>query len=260
MRIHACVARSNEEIAESQRVRNQVFVREKELLSRGPVDLEQEADVYDALDTTIHFIAYIDEVAVGTVRLLRPNPEVSRNIGQPLGLDLADRYDLWPFVAAGVSVAEVSRLCVVPQARGGAILGELYMAMYRESARIGLTHWVAAGNAETDALEDAEIAYRIAKEKGLVSKEWHVEPWPSLEATRPPTRPFYSESERTRARVGDLQGLRLPRTLETFARLAGRYMGHPVRERSYTVCSLPLVVDLAHVGSTCAVRRSKARG
>jgi predicted GNAT family N-acyltransferase len=258
MHVVARVAASSKEIADAQRVRNQVFVMEKGLLCHGPVGAEQEVDAYDELGTTVPFIAYVDDVAVGTVRLLRPDPEVSRAIGQPLGLDLASRYDLRPFVAAGASVAEVSRLCVVPELRGGAVLGGLYLAMLRESERMGLTHWVAAGNAETDALEDAEIAYQIAGLRGLVSSEWHVEPWPSTDAPRPPTRPFYSEDERARARAGDLRGLRLPRTLETFARLAGRYMGHPARERSYTVCSLPLVVDLSHARSTGVVRRSSA--
>ncbi|MFO0590329.1 MAG: GNAT family N-acetyltransferase [Polyangiaceae bacterium] len=258
-RIFACVARSKRDIADAQQVRNEVFVKEKGLLQHGPAESEQERDAYDELDTTLHFIGYMNDVPVGTVRLLRPNPGVARAIEQPLGIDLASRYDLWPFVAARVSVAEVSRLCVVPHLRGGAVLGELYLAMYRESARIGLTHWVAAGNAETDVLEDAKIAYRIAALRGLVSHEWHVEPRPSPGAVRAPTRPFYSEAERARARAGDLHGLRLPRTLETFTRLAGRYMGPPIRERGYTVCSLPLVVDLAHVGSTSVVRRALSR-
>lgn len=256
--IVARVARDPEEIADSQRVRSQVFVREKELLKPSSVTLDREADVHDDLDTTIHFIAYVDGSPVATARLIRPNPDVARAIGQPLGIGLAARYDLGPFVAAGVSLAEVSRLCILAEQRGTAVLCELYLAMYRESLRVGLTHWVAAANAETDALEDAEIAYRVAERDGLVSPRWRVDPWPGAGAGGPSTRPLYSATERDRARAGDLQGLRLPRTLATFAHLAGRYMGRPMRERDYTVCSLPLVVDLADVVQTPLYRRAQA--
>lgn len=258
-RIRACVADTPEGIADAQRVRNQVFVREKGLLSHHATTLDREMDIHDDLETTLHFIAYVDDAPVATARLVGPNPDVARAIGQPLGIDLASRYDLGPFTDAGVSLAEVSRMCVVPEQRGTAVLCELYVAMYRESLRVGLTHWVAAGNAETDALEDAEIAYRIAERDGLLSPRWRVAPWPGASAVGPSTRPFYTPTERARARAGDLRGLRLPRTLATFAHLAGRYMGWPIRERGYTVCSLPLVVDLADVVHTRAFQRSLGR-
>lgn len=243
--IVAVVADTPEKIADAQRVRNQVFVVEKELLRHGSVTFDRETDEQDALDTTLHFLAIVDGAPVATVRLLRPNAEVARAIGQPLGIDLASRYDLSPFVAAGVALAEVSRLCVLPRYRGTTVLNELYLAMHRESLRVGLTHWVAAGNAETDVLEDAEIAYCLAERDGLVSGRWRVTPWPRAGGAEPSTRPLYSPEERARARAGDLRGLRLPRTLATFARLAGRFMGRPIQEPGYTVCSLPLVVDLA---------------
>ncbi|XXR95054.1 GNAT family N-acyltransferase [Sorangium sp. So ce426] len=221
--------------------------------------LGREMDGFDDLETTLHFIAYVDGLPAATARLIRPNPDVAQRIGQPLGVDLAARYDLGPFVGGDVSVAEVSRMCVVPEHRGAAVLRALYLAMVCESLRVGLTHWVGAGNAETDALEDAEIAYRIAERDGLVSPRWRVVSRPGASASGPSVRPFYTPAERARARSGDLQGLRLPRTLSTFGRLAARYMGRPIRERSYTVCSLPLVVDLADAARTEAFQRALDR-
>ncbi|MDC0678285.1 N-acyl amino acid synthase FeeM domain-containing protein [Sorangium atrum] len=255
-RIRVSVADTPTRIAEAQRVRNQVFVREKGLLNYEAATIDWEMDIYDDLETTLHFIAYVDDAPVATARLIGHNLDVARAIGQPLGIDLASRYDLGPFVAAGVSLAEVSRMCIVPQHRGTAVLCELYLAMYRESLRVGLTHWVGAGNAETDALEDAEVAYRIAERRGLVSPRWRIAPRPGANADGPSTRPLYTPAERARARAGDLQGLKFPRTLETFAHLAARYMGGPIRERGYTVCSLPLVVELADVVHTRAFLRS----
>ena len=257
--IRACVVDTRAGIADAQRVRNQVFVREKGLLSDRATTLDREMDNYDGLETTLHFVAYVDDAPVGTARLIGPNQDVARAIGQPLGIDLASRYDLDPFTVTGISLAEVSRMCIVEEHRGTAVLCELYLAMYRESLRVGLTHWVGAGNAETDALEDAEIAYRIAGRDGLVSARWRVVPRSNASAAGPSTRPFYSPADRARARAGDLEGLRLPRTLATFAHLAARYMGQPIRERGYTVCSLPLVVDLADVVHTPAFRCSLGR-
>jgi len=258
-RIRAGVADTPTGIADAQRVRNQVFVREKGLLNQHATSFDREMDIYDDLATTRHFIAYVNDAPVATARLLGPNPDGARAIGQPLGIDLASRYDLAPFAAMGVALAEVSRICILPEHRGTAVLCELYLAMYRESLRIGLTHWVGAGNAETDALEDAEIAYRIAQRDGLLSHRWHVVPRPGASADGPSTRPFYTLAEHTRARSGDLEGLRLPRTLATFAHLAARYMGRPIREQGYSVCSLPLVVELSDVVHTQVFQRSLGR-
>jgi predicted GNAT family N-acyltransferase len=255
-RIYAGVAQTPGSVADAQRVRNRVFVKEEALLSH-PATLDRETDAYDDLETTTHFVAYVDDEAVATARLVGPNAEVARIIDQPLGIDLARRYDLTPFTAAGVSLAEVSRMCVVREHRGTMVLCELYLAMYRESLRTGLTHWVGAANAETDDLEDAKIAYRIALRRGLGSPRWRVSPRRGASASEPATRPpFYTPEERVQARADDFRGLRLPRTLEAFAHLAARYMGWPIRERDYSVCSIPLVVDVADVVHTAAFRRS----
>ncbi|WP_437924636.1 GNAT family N-acetyltransferase [Sorangium sp. So ce291] len=257
--ICAGVADTQARIADAQRVRHHVFVQEKGLLSHHATSLDREMDSYDDLETTLHFIAYADGAPVATARLIRPNRGVAQGIGQPLGIDLAARYDLGPFATARVSLAEVSRISVVPKYRGTRVLGELYAAMVHESLRVGLTHWVGAGNAETDALEDAEIAYRVADRDGFVSARWRVAPRPGASAPGPSTRPLYTPTQRAKARAGDLRGLHLPPILATFARLAARYMGRPIRERGYTVCSLPLVVDLADAVRTEAFQRAFGR-
>jgi len=254
-RIHASVADTPTSITDAQRIRNQVFVVEKGLLSPRVPTLDRETDGYDGLETTLQFIAYVDDAPVATARLIRPNPDVARAIGESVGLDLALRYDLRPFAAAAVSFAEVSRMCVLPEHRGTAVLCELYLAMYHESLRVGLTHWVGASNTETDAIEDARIAYRIAAREGFASDRWRVVPRDGASADGPSSHPFYSPAERAQARAGDLKGLRLPRTLRTFARLAARYVGEPLCEKGYSVCSLPLVVDLADVVHTRAFQR-----
>lgn len=174
--IWAGVADTPQMIIDAQRVRNRVFVMEKGLLSHSSTVLGREVDAYDDLASTTHFIVYADGAPAATVRLLRPDPAVARTIGQPMGIDLASRYDLDPLDVAGVSLAEVSRMCVLPEHRGTDVLCELYLAMYRESLRAGLSHWVAAANTETDSIEDAMIVYGLLQREGLVSKPWRVSP------------------------------------------------------------------------------------
>ena len=246
-RIWAGVADGDRRIADAQRVRERVFVEEKGLLGHRAAAQGREVDAYDDLGSTLLFIVYVDGAPVATARLLRPDPAVARAIGQPMGIDLASRYDLGALAVPGVSLAEVSRMCVMPELRGSEVLPALYAAMVDESVRAGLTHWVAAANTETDVLEDAAIAYRLAEHQGLLSGAFRVWPRPGASGSGPSVRPFYTPEQRAQARAGDLAGLLLPRTLQTFARLAGRYLGPPIRERGYSVCSLPLVVDLAEV-------------
>lgn len=148
-------------------------------------------------------------------------------------------------------------MCVVPEHRGGPAFGVLCAAMVQEGLRLGLTHLVIAANAETDSIEDAEIAYRVASRDGLVSDRFRVVPRRGASAPGPSTRGIYTAEERARARAGDLEGLRLPRALQTFAKhIAARYMGQPIRERGYTVCSLPAVIELALAARALALRRA----
>jgi hypothetical protein len=245
--LQAGLADDERRVADAQRVRERVFVEEKGLLGHGAAPSGREVDAWDDLGSTLHFIVYVDGAPAATARLLRPDPAVARAIGQPMGIDLASRYDLGALDVPSLSLAEVSRMCVVPELRGSEVLLALYGVMVDESARAGVTHWVAAANTETDVLEDAAIAYRIAGREGLLSRTFQVSPRPGVSGSGPSTRPLYTPEQRVRARAGDLDGLPLPRTLQTFARLGARYLGPPLRERGYTVCSLPLVVDLAEV-------------
>ena len=256
-RIHASVAEGPAAIAECQRIRHRVYVLEKQLLRHDIQDQDREVDEYDALDTTVHLLVRVDGEAAATVRLLRPNPHVAGAFGQAIGIGLAARYDLAPLAVPGVSVAEGSRLCVVPEHRGGSVFDALSGAMIREGLRLGLTHLVIAANAETDSIEDAEIAYRIAEGDELVSTRFRVVPRRGASVPGPSERGFYTAEERARAHAGNLEGLPLPRLLRAFAeRLAARYMGPPIREKGYTVCSLPAVIDLDEAARTQTFRRA----
>src|SRR6185312_15403436 len=113
--LQAGLADDARRVADAQRVRERVFVEEKGLLGHGADPSGRERDAYDDLGSTLHFIVYADGAPVATARLLRPDPAVARAIGQPMGIDLASRYDLGALSLPGLSLAEVSRMCVVPE-------------------------------------------------------------------------------------------------------------------------------------------------
>jgi hypothetical protein len=101
---------------------------------------------------------------------------------------------------------------------------------------------------ETDFQEDAELAYRLIRTRGLVDETWQARGRSAPSAPPLPARPAFTAEQRRRARLGDLAGLRLPRTLSLFAtKMGARYIGPPVYEPRFGVFALPLAVDLARL-------------
>jgi hypothetical protein len=209
--IHCCVAVTRQEIDDALRVRWAVFGEEMGLIAEAP-GAPREVDAFDTLETTLHFVAYADGRAVATV------------------------------------VAEATRFCVLaPYRRAGAVEA-LDALMRRESRRRGVTHWIAAANAETDAAEDARIIQRVAERMGFWSRRFQALPIGDEAPPAPERCPFYTPEERERARAGDLAGLRLPRALVVFARrLGARFTGEPRYDARFRRFAMPLVaaVDLA---------------
>ena len=242
--LHCLVATTQKHLDDALRVRWTVFGSELGLLETHPPAL-REVHCFDTLETTLHFIVYDDQRAVATARLLLPNPEVASTTGRPLGIDLEQKLDLSSLCVPGVSPAETTRYCVLRRWRGSEALLLLNAAMYQESRRLGVSHWVAAANMETDSLEDARLVCHVAAREGLVSKRWRVEPRVHPEGPQEPVAPLYSPQQRQRAREGTLDGLRLPRTLGLFARkLGARFVGDPLFDTQFRRYALPLVSAL----------------
>lgn len=242
--LHCLVATTQKHLDDALRVRWTVFGSELGLIAHHPPAL-REVHCFDTLETTLHFIVYDDQRAVATARLLLPNPEVASTTGRPLGIDLEQKLDLSSLCVPGVSPAETTRYCVLRRWRGSEALLLLNAAMYQESRRLGVSHWVAAANMETDSLEDARLVCHVAAREGLVSKRWRVEPRVHPEGPQEPVAPLYSPEQRQRAREGTLDGLRLPRTLGLFARkLGARFVGDPLYDTQFRRYGLPLVSAL----------------
>ncbi len=242
--LHCLVATTQKHLDDALRVRWTVFGSELGLIAHHPPAL-REVHCFDTLETTLHFIVYDDQRAVATARLLLPNPEVARTIGRPLGIDLEQKLDLSSLCVPGITPAETTRYCVLRRWRGSEALLLLNAAMYQESRRRGVSHWVAAANMETDSLEDAQLVCLVATHEGLVSARWRVEPRVRPEGPTEPVAPLYSPLQRQRAREGVLDNLRLPRTLGLFSRkLGARFVGDPLYDTQFRRYALPLVSAL----------------
>jgi len=245
--IHCLVATTQRQLDDALRVRWAVFGGELRLLGTPP-PARREVNCFDTLDTTVHLVVYADGRPVGTTRMLLPNPEVARESGGHLGIDLEQKFDLSGVGGAGLVFAETTRYCVLREWRGSEVLLRLQAALYAESRRRGVTHWIASANTETDVWDDALLAWRVAAHRGLVSERWHIRPHEASAPPAMPRAPLYSPAERLRAHEGRLAGLRLPRTLSFFAqKLGARFVGEPIYDAHFRMCSMPLVAALDDV-------------
>jgi putative hemolysin len=171
-------------------------------------------------------------------------------------LPLEAKVDLAELAVPSVRPAEVTRFCVLRRYRRTGVTAALFTGLHEESARRGVTHWVAGANMETDVPEDAATAYHLACSEGLSCARFHAEPRFAGPGASPRRRPLYTAEQRRRAAGGDLTGLELPRTLALFAhRMGARFIGPPVYDERFGVFALPLVSALADL----AARREPPR-
>lgn len=243
--IRLVVADSERQVTDCQRLRYQVYVEQEKMLESSACRHGLELDARDSCDECTHLLAYAGDELAGTVRLSQPLASRPRS-GHRLGLELEAKFVLRGFCSPAIVPAEVARYCVLGRYRGTRIAAALFSGLLSESARRGITHWVAAANMQTDCADDAAIAYRVVQARGLHSAHFSAEPRePEI---RPSTarRFVYGAEQRERALHGECETLELPRTLALFAtRLGARYMGPPTYDPYFNVFALPLVAALS---------------
>ena len=238
------IATTQQQLDDAVRVRWSVFGAELSLLASPPA-APREVSCFDTLATTVHFVVYAGLQPVATMRLLLPNAEVARATGRPLGLELEQKLELSALCVPGVAVAETTRCCVLRAWRGSEALVLLNAAMYRESRRRGVTHWVACANMETDSAEDAGWVYQVAARRGLLCERFRVQPRAATPGPAAASAPLYTPEHRALARAGQLDTLRLPPALGLFSRkLAARFPGEPLYDAHFRRYALPLVSAL----------------
>jgi putative hemolysin len=246
MRSFACrVARGRREIADAQRVRWRVYGEEERLLAPAACPGGREVDARDDDPDTVHLVVHAGDEPVGTVRLLSPRQSANDNGRPALGLELESSFDLGASWPAEIVPGEVTRYCVLRAYRCTGVAGALYAALLTESRRRGITHFFAAANMETDHAEDAAVAYRLLRGRGLVDGRFFARPRPQPPVQPSGRRACYSDEQRWSAQRGQLGGLPIPRTLALFAtRMGARFIGPPAYDRTFNVFALPLVAPV----------------
>ncbi|NRD62805.1 GNAT family N-acetyltransferase [Corallococcus exiguus] len=249
------VATTQRELDDVARIRWAVFGGEMGLLHAQWSVSRREMTCIDTLDTTVHLLVHAGSEAVATMRVALPNAEVAANLGGTVGLEMAQRVDLSRVIQPGMSFAEPSRFCVLPKWRRTEAVTWLQTAMYTESRRRGVTHWIASANLETDSPEDALLSWQVAASRGWLSPRWRVDvpdPW---QAPVHPRNRFYTPEERARAEQGQLDGLRLPRSPSLFASTMGaRFISEPLYDAYFQWFTLPLVMALDEIPADSLAR------
>ncbi|WP_238180225.1 GNAT family N-acyltransferase, partial [Methylobacterium haplocladii] len=202
----------------------------------------REINGFDVLDTTDNFVCYKGDEAIGTIRLLRPNPAVARVQKLPLGLplELQCRIDDMPPRA---HVAELGRAAILKAHRGSPAIGKLYKAAYEASRRGGITHWIGFSLTETDLRLDTDIVLAILGRKGRTASK------PCLRSTLPepdhiPCRPFYTEEQRRLAAEGAFETLPLPAIVRFLLGIGLCFVGQPIFEPTFKEYVLPIMLPL----------------
>ncbi|MDI3283785.1 GNAT family N-acetyltransferase [Polyangium sp. 15x6] len=252
--IRCIIAETQRHLDHAVRVRFEVFARELGYLDTKEHAVPRELDCFDTLATTLHLIAYDGDIAVGTLRLLLPNPEVAATNGTSFGLSVESQFDLAPLAAAGLRLAETSRYCVLATHRHSMAVAELHAAAVHLSRVLGVGHWIATANTETDGIEDARLIQQVARERGFVRNDLSLAPRLPSPAPASPKRPFFDDHARSEATRSPARS-RLPRTLDMYARrMRARFVGPPVYDTRFRMCALPL---LASVAEQRTVQRAK---
>ncbi len=134
-------ATSYEELLDAYRLRYTVYCLERGYERSEDYPAGVETDIYDPY--SIHFIAYVKSMAVGTVRLILQNPH-----GFPV--EKHCNVDTRSICRDGEKVAEISRLAVSSEAtkdicieRGKITLG-LMKELYSSSRELGIGYLVSA--------------------------------------------------------------------------------------------------------------------
>ena len=137
MTIRICVARDASTLNELFRVRHQVFVGGGYM---APTSDARLLSHHDALPTSIHLAALVDQHVVGGLRIDLPGPV-------PAGAD--ELFDFTAFMTEPERTAAVSMVCVLPEHRGarGVNRSMWQMAAY-VAALHGATYMRASANPE----------------------------------------------------------------------------------------------------------------
>lgn len=236
-----------------QHLRWRVFGLELRLLSRAQVPFERDISPFDYLETTLHLLLWSGSEPVGAVSLLLPARHRAPEQGGYLGLELEQEAEL-VHPLRNEKLAQVIRLCVLPEHRGTTAALCLYAGLYQLSVRHGISAWIAGVNCHTNEAADAELVYQIAASRGLVTS--------TLVLPRRPVSPLgtdrvrmYSPAQHRLPLHDGMLGLPLPAPVEAATtQLGARLAGRPWFDRRFGRYKAPMLAQLASIPTVTLAR------
>jgi len=246
------IAETRRQIDEALRIRYTVFAEECDYLDPARRLVPREVDPFDTLDTTYNIVAYVEDRAVGTVRMHLPNLEVATVMGSQFGFDIESKFDIGGLAQTTMRLAETMRYCILTQYRHTHIASALHAAVVQISNRTGITHWIGCANTETDSLEDANLIHSIGRRSGRVHGQIHIEPREHTLPIHEPRHPFFTTAERHAAHA-DAVNARFPRILAIYSQKMGaRLIGPPTYDHRFRMYSIPVLmaVDVQRINAS----------
>jgi putative hemolysin len=210
-------------IEAAQRMRHDVFSADFGVkFSAATPGLDR--DLYDELCE--HLVIWHEDsgIVAGTCRMLRP--EVAAAVG---GRYSGHMFDLSALASIEPSLMEVSRLCVHPAHRNGAVVSGLWAGIVRHAVRSG-SRWLG-GCCSVPLADGGELAaatWDTVSRKYLGPPEFEVRPrvpWRGSATGRP---------------------MALPALLRGYLRLGARVCGEPAHDAGFGTADLYVLLDLDH--------------
>jgi len=233
-RFLTCLAETEAEVREAQRLRHLVFA--EELGARLDSAAERlDRDRFDAYCEHLLVRTCTTGEVVGTYRIL--TAAAARRAG---GFYSEQEFDLGA-IPSLPQVVEIGRACVHPDHRGGAVIGLLWGALAQHFRLRGLEHVI--GCASLPARENpggvAAICDRLLREHGT-PPTWRARP----------RRPFTASPSLTRAPI--------PALIRGYMHMGAAVCGEPAWDPDFGTADLLLLLSLSRMSGRFAQRLLRA--
>ncbi|MFT5063005.1 MAG: putative hemolysin [Gammaproteobacteria bacterium] len=218
------LARNEDELRRSQRLRYQVFAEELGALLPS-ASLGLDIDRYDAFCD--HLLVWDNDNGdlVSSTRLL--NDQQAKAVG---GFYSANEFDISPILKLEGGRLEVGRTCVHPAYRNGAAMGMLWKGIGEQMNRRGYRYLI--GCASINAQDGMEMIHAIS-DRLLTKYAAPQELW-----TKPKLKvPRAGDS-------GNVTALRLPPLLKAYVGMGAKICGEPCWDPGFRCADVFVLVDV----------------
>ncbi len=257
MSIEVKIATSEEELNQGYHIRYKVFIEELQFLKKEEYPDELEKDEYDFLDTTVHFIAKIDEKPVGTARLIKTNNEMIKN-NKIFGLPMEDLFDLSRYKEMEFAPLEVSRSSVIKNKRSSVIILDIWKICINYCIENHIPLICSCAGTETDNYEDVQIIYNLLKLKNFLHSSIYTKPLFEVKVNHSPKYILYDDNKKkellTRKNFNhctledyESMGIKLPVTLDYYKRIGVKFTGPPALFPEFKMYTLPMILEFGHI-------------